>query len=64
MLNEAGLPPAVEVVLIERELYEAVCGTAHLFCYIKLILFFSNEAIMHLKSSAKCLGNLIISSHI
>lgn len=39
-LKEAGLPPAVEVALIGRQLYEAICGTAHLFCSIKSIFSF------------------------
>lgn len=38
------------------QLDKAVCGTPHLFCYMKLILFFFNEMIMYLMSSAECLG--------
>lgn len=60
MLNEAGFLPTVAAALIERQLYKAIYGTAHSFCYMKLILFFFNEAIMSLISSAECLGGLVI----
>lgn len=48
MLNEAGVPPAVGVALIEQQLYRAICGMTHLFCYIKLILLLFNEATIQL----------------
>lgn len=61
MLNEAGFRPIVAAALIEKQLYKAIYGTAQAFSRMKLILFFFNEAIMYLISSAECLGGLIIS---
>ena len=50
----------MEIALIDKWLYRVLCGTSHLFCYVKLIVSSFNETMMDLMSSAECLGSLII----